>query len=460
MSFRSQIANLFVKRQNLDISQWGFDVNSLGHLVIDGCDVVTTATEHDTPLHLVSRRKLIENCTGIKQACTRSRLKFEIFYSYKTNCVPGILSQIHEQAIGAEVISPYELWLAQRLGMPGDRIIFNGPHKTEQSLKMAVDNQVKLINLDSLTDIHRLLKVCKATNSVANVGIRLCPTSGWRAQFGLDMDNGEAIEGLKLLADNRELANLKGVHLHLGSQVTDLSVYARVITDALTFLYRADPVLFSAIEYIDSGGGFGVATVREIGGLERKLCDLMGLPFAPPKPADSPSMEQFITTISDAIQSVAGSGTSPLPTAIIEPGRFLTSNSQVLLLGVRAVKRRNPPAVILDGGKMNITYPASFEYHEAFVANKMHEDANIAHNLVGRTCTPSDTIYAAKKLPHLEVGDLVALMDTGAYFSSFSNSFAFPRPAIVLADSGQTRTLRVRETFEAIISRDTTGKLT
>lgn len=256
-----------------------------------------------------------------------------IRYSYKTNCVPGILSLIHAQAIGAEVISPCELWLALRLGMPGDRIIFNGPHKTEQSLKMAVDNQVKLINLDSLSDIHRLLKVCKATNSVANAGIRLCPTSGWRAQFGLDMDNGEAAEGLKLLADNSELASLKGVHLHLGSQVTDLSIYARVITDALMFLHRSDPVLFSAIEYIDAGGGFGVATVREIGGLERKLCGLMGLPFAPPKPADSPLMEQFITTISEAIQSVAGVtgiGASSLPTAIIEPGRSLTSNSQLL----------------------------------------------------------------------------------------------------------------------------------
>ena len=320
MTFRAQLANLFGSRQNLDISQWGFNVNSSGHLVIDGCDVVSVSREYDTPLHLVSHQKLVESCTRIKQAAARSPLKFEIFYSYKTNCVPGILSLIHEQSIGAEVISPYELWLALRLGMPGEKIIFNGPHKTEQSLRMAVESQVKLINLDSLTDIHRLLKVCKATNSVANAGIRLCPTSGWRAQFGLDMQNGEAAEGLQLLADNSEMATLKGVHLHLGSQVTDLSVYARVITDALTFLYRTAPKLFIGVEYIDAGGGFGVATVREIGGLERKLCGLMGLPFAPPRPANSPSMEQFITTISEAILSVPGIGTSPPPTAIIEPG--------------------------------------------------------------------------------------------------------------------------------------------
>ncbi len=456
MSFRTQLAKLFTTRRSLDIDHWGFEVNQLGHLVVDGCDVVATTKKYDTPLHLVSRQKLLENCARIKKAATKSSLKFEIFYSYKTNCVPGILALIHEQSIGAEVISPYELWLALRLGLPGAKVIFNGPHKTEQSLRMAVDNQVKLINLDSLTDIHRLLKVCKKTNSTANVGIRICPTSGWRAQFGLDIDNGEAAEGLKLLADNADLAILKGVHLHLGSQVTDLSLYARVITDALTYLYRFDPSLFAKIEYIDAGGGFGVPTVREIGGLERKLSGLLGLPFAPPQPNESPPMERFITTISDAIQSVPGINSSSLPTAIIEPGRLLTSNSQVLLLGVRAVKRRNPPAVILDGGKMNITYPASFEYHEAFAANKMHHNANIAHNLVGRTCTPSDAIYAHKLMPPLEVGDLIALMDAGAYFSSFSNSFAFPRPPIVLADNGETRILRERETFEAIIARDTT----
>lgn len=456
MSVRTKIAKIFTNHRNLDISHWGFDVNQLGHMVVDGCDVVDTTREYDTPLHLVSSQKLLENCARIKQAAARSPLNFEIFYSYKTNCVPGILALIHEQSIGAEVISPYELWLALRLGMPGARIIFNGPHKTEQSLRMAVDNQVKLINLDSLTDIRRLLQVCKTMNSVANAGIRLCPTSGWRAQFGLDMENGEAAEGLKLLANNSDLAILKGVHLHLGSQVADLSVYAKVITDALAFLYRFDPDLFAGIEYIDAGGGFGVPTVREIGGLERKLCGLMGLPFAPPGLDAIPPMERFISTISDAIQSAPGMHASSLPTAIIEPGRCLTSNTQVLLLSVRAVKRRNPPAVILDGGKMNITYPASFEYHEAFAANKMHDDATIAHNLVGRTCTPSDAIYTHKLLPPLEVGDLVALMDAGAYFSSFSNSFAFPRPPIVLADSGETRILRERETFEAIIARDTT----
>ena len=103
---------------------------------------------------------------------------------------------------------------------------------------------------------------------------------------------------------------------------------------------------------------------------------------------------------------------------------------------------------------MNITYPVSFEYHEAFVANKMHDDANTIYNLVGRTCTPSDAIYAHKKLPPLEVEDLVALMDTGAYFIPTATNFGGPRPAIVLVDRDQVKLVRGRETYEHMVALD------
>jgi diaminopimelate decarboxylase len=142
------------------------------------------------------------------------------------------------------------------------------------------------------------------------------------------------------------------------------------------------------------------------------------------------------------------------PTVIVEPGRAITSNTQVLLLSVRVMKLRKPPIAILDGGKMNITFPTAFEYHEVLAANKMREPADCNYRLVGRTCTPSDVVYDNKRLPALAEGDVIAVMDAGAYFTSFSSDFAFPRPSVVLADSGKETLLRERETFEGMVARD------
>lgn len=454
MLLRTLLADLFRSRKNIDVSRWGFDINHHGHMEIDGCDVASIANEYGTPTHVVSKKKLIQNCALIKGAFSDSFQSFEIFYSYKTNCVPGILRLIHEQGIGAEVISPYELWLALTLGVPGERIIFNGPHKTTQSIETAIRNRVKLLNVDSLTDIHKILDVCKETGTSANIGVRLCPTSGWSAQFGLNMKNGEAIAGFDLLARNRDLLSLKAIHIHIGSQITDHKIFARAITEVIKFLDRSKKTLMKNIKYLDVGGGFGVSTVREIGGLERRICDLTKRPFSAPNPNICPSIEDFAKIISDAFQYCADKFDFSPPTVAIEPGRVITSGAQALLLSVQAIKKRKTPTVILDGGKMNITYPTSFEYHEIFVSNKMRAVPEYFYNLVGRTCTPSDTIYSRKRLPPLDDGDIIAIMDAGAYFSSFSNSFAFPRPCIVLADNGRTTMLRKRETFDAMVSRD------
>jgi diaminopimelate decarboxylase len=282
----------------------------------------------------------------------------------------------------------------------------------------------------------------------------LCPRIGWNAQFGLYIRNGEATEGFKLLVRNKNLIRIKGVHVHIGSQITDKKIYAKVIKEVMTFLHTLKKDIGLDIEYLDVGGGFGVPTVREISGIERKICDLIKRPFSPPNPNLYPSIENFGKIIKDTVDYYASRFKLKSPRILFEPGRLLTSSAQILLLSVRATKKRETPAVILDGGKMNITFPTSFEYHEIFVANKMKMKSDSRYCLVGRTCTPSDMIYNYRKLPALDNGDIISIMDAGAYFTSFSNSFAFPRPCILLADDGRITVVRKRETFETMASRD------
>ncbi len=437
-----------------DLSRWGCQVNSAGHLEMDGCDLVSVAHEYETPLHVVSKKQLLDNCERAKAALAGSPGGDEVFYSYKTNCVPGILKLIHGQGIGAEVISPYELWVALRLGVPGDKIIYNGPNKTKESIETAVRHDVKLINLDSLTNIRTTVEACRAHGLVANVGVRLCPTVGWRAQFGLNVKNGEATEALRLITENRDCLRLLGLHIHLGSQITDKSLFQKAIAELAAFLQRTDEGTKGGLRYLDLGGGFGVPTVREVSGIERRLFSCLGRPFRPPRPDGCPSMEEFGSVITETLERYPNLYPNTAPTVIMEPGRAITSNTQVLLLSVRVLKARKRPIAILDGGLMNITFPTAFEYHEVLAANKMLEQADRDHKLVGRTCTPSDVVYHNKMLPGLAEGDVIAIMDAGAYFTSFSSDFAFPRPPIVLADCGKEMLLRERETFEAMIARD------
>ncbi len=429
-------------------------MNRAGHLEMDGCDLVSVASEYGTPIHVVSFSGLSANCGRIAAALCESVGDVEVFYSYKTNCVPGVLKVIHDHGIGAEVISPYELWVALKLGIPGEKIIYNGPHKTKESLEIAVKHGVRLVNVDSLPDLRNTLEVCRDHALVANVGMRLCPTVGWSAQFGFSMENGEAEEGLQIIDENRDCLELKGLHLHLGSQITDKSLFARALEEVFSFLRGVGESTRERLTYLDLGGGFGVPNVREISGVERRLSGIVKRPFRPPNPDHCPDIGEFGSVISQSLDRYEGVFPRGRPTVFVEPGRALTSNTQVLLLAVHALKRRKTPVAILDGGKMNITPPTFFEYHQVLPANKLAESSLRRYKLVGRTCTPSDVVYDNVTLPELEQGDIIAVMDAGAYFTSFSTDFAYPRPPVVMVHNSGITVLRRRETFDGMVERD------
>src|SRR5262249_9333232 len=143
-----------------------------------------------------------------------------------------------------------------------------------------------------------------------------------------------------------------------------------------------------------------------------------------------------------------------VPTIILEPGRALTSSAQSLLLEVVTVKPGSKASVaILNGGK-NITMPLGYEYHEIFAASKMHAPLHGYYHLFGPLCHPYDIISTCKRLPKLDPGDVIAIMDAGAYFVPNQMNFSYPRPGAVLLESGRAEVIREHETFEDIIARD------
>src|SRR6266581_6519654 len=186
-------------------------INDHDHLVYGGSDVVELARRYGTPLHVVDESAVRRNYRAFLGAFRLAYREVSVFYSYKTNCVPGVLGILHEEGCGAEVVSPYELWIATRLRVPPSRIIYNGVNKSVDDLRGAIQHGVGLINVDSAGALHRLSDAAKALNRRVNVGLRIDPAVGWVAHFGLSPDVDRIAALVETAGENR-LLNIRGLH--------------------------------------------------------------------------------------------------------------------------------------------------------------------------------------------------------------------------------------------------------
>lgn len=440
--------------EKMDLGQWEFGANDENHLVIGGCDSIRLAEELGTPLHVVDEEKLRRNYRNFYDAFAAFSPNVEVYYSYKTNCIPGVLKILHEEGAGGEVISPYELWLSLKLGVEPNKIIYNGVDKSEEVLKTAIENEIKLININSISEIEKVEKIANEVGKKANIGIRVCTNIGWKGPFGVNVKTGEAFHAFERVSNKKNLV-IRGMHSHIGTLIKEPSTYVRNIEEMLKLSKQLKERLDIDIEYLDLGGGFGISTVKEFNLIE-KIFHRLGGPTRPPKPNSCAPIERFAEECTHSVRNQCRKFGLREPILLLEPGRFITSSPQILLLRVNIIKETNKRTkiAVTDGGQASITSPTGFEYHEVFVANKINAKIEERYDIVGRATTLSDWTYKNKKLPKLKEGDILAIMDAGAYFTTFSNNFAFPRPAIAIASKGRCRVIRRRETFEYMSGMD------
>lgn len=423
-----------------------------GHLMVQGeCDAVNLARAYGTPLHVVDRQRLHKNYSSFRDSFGALYPHVEVAYSYKTNPLPGVLKTLHEFGASAEVISHFELWLALKLKVAPEKIIFNGPAKTRDALELAVGHDIKLINIDNLGEIDAIEAIARHHGRTQQVGIRVVASVGWSGQFGLSIRSGAAFSAFEKL---KTCAHLKpcGLHIHLGTGIKEIGVYLRAIKDVLEFAARLKRDLGVRIRYFDFGGGFGVPTVRSYSQLDTKLI----LNHFPPQVMNAqthPPLSNYASSIVELITQYYKRDDAP--TIIFEPGRAITSSAQFLLLKVIAMKQdhRGVATAIVDGGK-NLALPTGYEYHEVFVASKMAQPCDFQYNVYGPLCHPAELLFPLKRLPSLEIGDIIAVMDAGAYFVPNQMNFSNPRAAAVMVENGRSLLIRARESFENVVALD------
>lgn len=444
-------------RGTLGPEHWGLEVNPKGHITFEGVDLASLREKWGSPLHVVLAEPLRKNISEFLAINDGGRTRAETFYSYKSNPIPGVLRFMHELGIGAEVISEYELWLAFKLGVPPDRIVYNGPAKSVASIREALARDILLLNVNHREEIAVVAKAASELGKRPRIGVRVGTSAGWSGQFGLPIGTGEAFAALAEV-HNSGVLELTALHSHVGGMVRSAKYVREYVAEVLALAERVRNELGVELSILDFGGSLATPTVANITDLDRRFSTAFQVDVPAPVPQATLAIRDYVRLVVEQVEAHYAAVGRPPPRIFFEPGRALTGNTQVLIASVLSLKAEDPAPgwAILDAG-INLAESMRSEFHQIFPATRMKEVEKRSYRLAGPICSPGDVISWSASLPPLAVGDALAIMDAGAYFVPFATSFSFPQPAIVMVEDAGVRLLRRGEIFEDLIALDEMG---
>src|SRR5436190_6181800 len=255
---------------------------------IDGVSIDELMQQHGSPLFVVSEKQLRENARQLLRAFRTRYPRVRYGWSYKTNYLNAVCSILHQEGAWAEVVSNFEYEKARALGVPGSRIIFNGPYKQPAILERAVEEGA-LIHLDNLDELFQLEALATRIGRRVPCALRLNFATGYSepwSRFGFNIETGAAADAVRRIAASGAL-ELNGLHSHIGTFVLDLRAYAAQVKIMCEFMDFAEAQTGTEIEYIDIGGGFASRNA------------LQGI-YLPPEQV-VPSIDQYAAAISEAL---------------------------------------------------------------------------------------------------------------------------------------------------------------
>ena len=397
---------------------------------IDGVSVKGLIAQYGSPVFVMSETQIRSNYQSSVQAFSTRYPKVQFAWSYKTHYNNAICRIFHQEGSWAEVVSGFEYRKALNNGVHGSKIIFNGPDKSDEDLKLAVVNG-SMIHIDHLEELYALTALCKELSKKAQVAIRVNMDTGvypiWD-RFGFNFENGQAWAALEKI-NASEFLELTGLHTHIGTYMLSSKAYSIATNKLTTLAKRCKDEFGTIIQYIDLGGGFPSAN---------PLKGNFGV-------VNIPSIDEFADAITEGLLQ-ANFSRSELPLLILESGRALVDDAGFLLGTVLASKKLSDgrKATIMDFG-VNIMF-TSFWYDHKISPAQEASDYQEDVVLYGPLCMNIDIIRDYISLPLLNRGDHVIVHRVGAYNMTQWMQFIAMRPAIVLIDcNGDTHIIRKKE---------------
>lgn len=423
-------------------------VNEKGHLTIGGVSTVTLAKQYGTALYVLDEDKIRANC----RLYTKSMQEWfgegsMPLFAGKALCFKGMYRILQEENMGADVVSPGELYTALAAGFPPERLFFHGNNKTDEDIRYGVDSRIGFFIVDNEHELEVLSAYAAEQGVCQKVLLRVTPgidphtleainTGRIDCQFGRPIETGQAA---RFVEKALSLPNLSvcGFHSHIGSQIFEAQPFCDAVDILLQFAKDMREKHGFVAQIFNLGGGFGVRYVES-----DPVVDI---------PDNIRALSEHLTRGCEEMEY-------PKPHIYMEPGRSIVANAGLTLYTAGGVKEIEGyrSYVTVDGGMTdNPRYALYQANYTVLPASRMHEVADGTFTVAGRCCESGDLIQEDVKLPEPKRGDLIAVLTTGAYnFAMSSNYNRICRPAVVMVRGGEHFLAVRRQTFEDLVACD------
>lgn len=414
-----------------------------GVLSVGGVRLDELAATYGTPLVVYDEDAVEHALRRYVDAFAAYGGSVDVVYACKAFCSTAMLAIVARLGLGADVASGGELAVALRAGVVPMRMVLHGNNKSREELAAAVGAGVGLVVIDSLHELELLEAVARDAGRVQPVLVRVTPgieaethhyirTGHTGSKFGLDPD--VAAQAMHRAAD-AEWLDVRGVHVHLGSQLLDLRAW-QVVCDWLAMYARRLSDAGLTIDTVDLGGGLGIAYTEH---------------------HHPPTIEQLSGEVIARMTSAWHTAGLTLPRLVLEPGRSIVGRAAVTVYTVGAVKDAGSLRYVnVDGGMSDNIRPMLYQAeYRCLIATRATAEPTSEYWIAGKHCESGDILIEDAPLPDPRPGDLLVVAATGAYTLSMASNYnALARPAVVFTGDGEHRLAVRRETIEDMLARD------
>jgi len=400
-------------------------------LYCENIKVENLAKAYGTPLYVYSYHTLVDHYLKLKSAF--SALNPLICYSVKANSNLSILKSLVAQGAGLDIVSGGELFRALKVKCPAAKIVYASVGKTDKEIEAAITAGILFFNAESLAELKNINRIARNKNKITRVAIRINPdveakthkyisTGKITNKFGIDLESAYKI--LLLRAKFKNL-NICGLHIHIGSQITQGAPFVEAIKKVSHFIQRLKNRGME-LEYLNIGGGLGIIYDQE-----------------------SPQTAEIYAQ--EIVPLLKATGLK----IIMEPGRFIVGNAGILVVKVLYIKQTpKKKFIIVDGGMNDLIRPALYSaYHNIWPLDKKSKTEKA--DLVGPICESGDFLAKERLIGKVQEGDYLAVASAGAYgFSMSSNYNSRLRAAEVMVAGNKARVIRKRECAEDLVRNE------
>ncbi|WP_457558764.1 diaminopimelate decarboxylase [Candidatus Harpocratesius sp.] len=403
--------------------------------------VYQIAQKFKTPLYIINEDLIRKRYNSLYKVLKSRYPKVRIHYAVKSNSNISVLRILESEGAYVDTVSSGEVFLCLNAGFSHDRILQTGNNWTDEELQYALDRNI-MINLDAVSQIYRLKKLCKNRNqTLPLVSFRInpefgdghhdhCITAGKLVKFGIF--ESRVVEAYKIA---KECGFTKfGVHMHIGSGILQADSFKKATDKYFQIIRKIVKETRITFEFIDFGGGIGI----------------------PYRNFENPlSLEEYADTLVNKLRSECNMLKLGTPYLVIEPGRYISSEASILVSQINTIKDNGFRKFIgIDAGFNTLIRPILYNsYHEIIPVIKHDSENSIIADVVGQICESGDIIGREREFSQVNEGDFLAILDAGAYgFSMSSNYNSRPRPAEVLISRNcEITIIRERESFQDLL---------